>query len=1619
MHVSSSAHPAGDDGPKGTLGAPNRLITHMLSLGGSNRPDNCELDRVNNNKNTLHIDAKRSEKKLSNSLKARSSTDKNNVIAEDGILNSRSSDSPQAARRARSRSQPTPTYHRIVTKGDEGDTEFISCAELIAQLIQARNAYKSIDKGQKVVPFSLNEFKKILNLSLPPSEANSISQTLQNRACLVNDIEALQTAPGEAVPFSLYDTKAVPCKSELNGADIDGVSEKHHHQTSSPALSNSSWSTNAPLTDGCGNFLVFEGGLYSFKDMASCVIPWQQYINDMRLVYQAIEFGPCLSTARTRLTTLAEKTQLYLLLNGELECNYDMYQKGGGVYARCAHVDNAVRLKWSVTASVLLNSIVRTAIEQPRTPLIVDRETDEVVSIKEYLQLGGVTNAQELTIEGLGLHPTLYRNKFIPYDMFDESLNPAGKFGSTLLQAVWSTSGPNQGDLCGALIRAELEDNEYKTKQIVATEMLIELYGHHPDEMRQLAAWMRRQGFNKFANNRWILNFCRERPPTETSGSLQITCQTVGDQLQNFFQPLMLATLYPTDPRWADIAQMLDCTGAISVQTGVAPCAQGLLATPRSPDTIPYDAPVSDYYFFYYVWANVSVLNALRTRVGLETLKFNPAVNALAPMFDQLVCGFLLGDVVYHASSLEKSWIMQYLFMICRIGVVMSPLRDNALRVSYFDHSFVKYFHQGLLVSLCTFEPLYFHHRQEQPLLEEYATLMKLRSLSPMDMCELARNSVLNSSFPESTKRQWLGTHHSSLGSVDNEMSRTNVCRYRLQFRVESFLHEEALLQSMLDCVAKRKGKQPFSIRALSDASGHQVLAGAAALHTPDLQHLNSFLRVNYMDKRIVYPRIDIYSDSDSSRRNPKIRESVQMLRHSISLRGKYNNFANQVETSVEEVFTRSNQLDEENWEYNRYYDVFLLSRVGKSTTWPTFIPTVQEFIHDVESIRRAVSARSLQCLAVHRLNLLERKFLLHLSMNIFNEAGAKEEKSWNNRDFFTAHKVDTNVQTNAGHNARTMLEFFVDKAYNHGDDVVFEENEVPITLRQLLSRYKISVDQITVDELQHQINTHDDLHDIFLSPHNFMQGRYFAELTKKTLQLFQEDAFTFVESRLMLSGASHDEWQNLAAWFDRYGMASSLCRWVVSIPRQYRRLRQEGKVESFGKFLDNIFRPLWEVSLHPAKNSKLHYFLAYVTGFDCVEDESKVDLPLTSVYPYHWRSDLNPPYNFYLYYLWANITSLNEFRASRGLGTFTFRPQCGEQGSMEHLIGGFLLANGINHGVTLAKHPVLEYMYYLSQLGIAMSPLSNTANVCGYLENPFPTYFHRGLNVSLATNKPLYFHFTREPLMEEYFIAAKLWRLEYNDLSEIARNSVLQCGFPTAWKVKALGPLYQLRSTLGNDVRKSRVSDIRVAFRYETYHSELNFLDEQLSYLQRMPRAMNPLEKEVVFYKAVQGQKSESDDAPEQVKPSDDTKTPLPQPSLDVPMHLNEPTTDINNSLKNKNDKDGRRISFSMPSVSSSDSSSSPKHLAKYTEALKADIAALDKELKHLYYLSVHLNEKNSAVASEVVKIRAQLKADPLVIMGGLAHDDRDGGQSDDEQPDDGQPDNEQPDESEDSRVN
>jgi len=75
---------------------------------------------------------------------------------------------------------------------------------------------------------------------------------------------------------------------------------------------------------------------------------------------------------------------------------------------------------------------------------------------------------------------------------------------------------------------------------------------------------------------------------------------------------------------------------------------------------------------------------------------------------------------------------------------------------------------------------------------------------------------------------------------------------------------------------------------------------------------------------------------------------------------------------------------------------------------------------------------------------------------------------------------------------------------------------------------------------------------------------------------------------------------------------------------------------------------------------------------------------------------------------------------------------------------------------------------------------------------------------------------------MEEYSIAAQVFKLTGVDMCEIARNSCYHSGYDEGTKSYWLGDRYQREGVDGNDPRKTNVPDIRLQYRHETLSAEL-----------------------------------------------------------------------------------------------------------------------------------------------------------------------------------------------------
>lgn len=1213
----------------------------------------------------------------------------------------------------------------------------------------------------------------------------------------------------------------------------------------------------------------FETGVAQFTDQKTEVLPWEQFYDDVIELCATMQHPDCRRACSQRLQVLEEKYNLYKLCSSNVE-NPDHHRHDVGVFSDCTKVDNSVYLSCMVN-SELLREYIQDKVEYCGSDEVrYSADKTEVHTLSTTCDQLGFTEVEQLTIEGLGLSPPNEKQRY-HYDPLDLELNRTGRNCAELLQLFLTHNTLNKGKYFAEIVKPTLSENEQRMRNPQATECMVELCGTSAEDWEQLAAWAQEHNLLRMWHNRWFVALPRRRI---RSDSTKDALENHQQHLENIFLPLFTATLAPEDPKNASIVALLQNLGGFVIVSDEEERNSTFERKLRRPVEVPWSENVCDLYFAYHVWANLCSLNALRRRKGLNTLQLRAFAGNRDGQIDVLVYSYLLCDSLVNGVLLEHNPVLQYLYGAGKIGLVMMPLCNNGMGLPYMQNPFPVFFRRGLLVTLTTNQPLLFHHSKE-PLIEEYGTASKLFQLSGTDACEIALNSVIVSSFPADVKALWLGDSFLQEGIQGNMLEFSKVPTCRLVLRQELWQTELNIIHQA--AVRNTRGKRgAFPLPTLLSTPPPLMASGSHAGDSTEvepsgvtLQQAVTMMQSSQMpflarDPHTDFPRVVFLGPLE---RDPSDTLVVTLLHRALQLRSQYVRQHNIRDVDgrvlrsddIEHAFRRDDTFDEDEWMFKTVEGVVVPHEVHQIPRLPKDMFHFDDFRQHVQELRAMLENAHVRNFATRRLNLLERKFMLHLAVNRSLEAGTTASKASQNRDFYQATKVDNNVRMESGMTARQLLNFIVSKANNNGDDIVaHQEGKEPQTLRQLLQELNISPSTLTVDDLNVQVDTtlgvgsaqytpggRDVLCTLLLNTDNQMKGRYFAELTKLTFENFEHDRFTFTENRLPIYGASPNEWGLLSDWFDTHGMASVHNRWMVQIPRIYGYLRECGKVQSFTEYIENIFKPLWTVSLHPSKDPRLFHFLNHISGFDCVEDERRHDIPLNNATkpPHEWTTEEEPPYNYYMYHVWANIYSLNEFRRRRKFSTFTFRPSCGETGPVEHLIGGFLLANAINYGVTLADDTPLQYLFYLARIGVTVSPLSNNTKVLGYLDNPFPTFFRRGLNVSLGTDSPLMFHHTQEPLLEEYSIASKVWKLSPNDMCEIARNSVLLSGFDAAFKRERLGDLFFLSSSRSNDASHTHLSDIRVAYRFETYHAEIAFL-EMISTL-NFPKALLTLSEE------------------------------------------------------------------------------------------------------------------------------------------------------------------------------
>ncbi|KAH9601692.1 Adenosine/AMP deaminase domain [Trypanosoma melophagium] len=1138
--------------------------------------------------------------------------------------------------------------------------------------------------------------------------------------------------------------------------------------------------------------------------------PWNTFASDVQHLRLTVGNTNCIKACSHRLNIIQERSRMFFLLNADIE-QKENFRKAGGVLAKATKVDNSVVLARSMDAQELLDVIIDWYNRYPDAPLRLRDGTNS--TLRELFQTHGIDDPSLLTVEGLGWQPK-------PGSTENEDSLDSSPLSVELRYSFLRL----QGSCTPRLLYKRLQKADQNTHYVQATEYSIPLYGTYSNELADIATILHRSNIGPHRRNMWILHVCFMCDPP-SGVNYPVNCKTIQDQLDFIFLPLFKATISPTGAKYSSIAWFLKQVGGFQVSTTASALETDFDEKAPIPSEIPYGTKPNGLYYFYYMYANLTVLNSLRKRKGLNTFQLRfCGVNQSSPI--DLLAGYLLGDVITRATIIMDYPVLQYLCGLHGVGLTVSPLRDHIQSiVPYQEHPLPNLLHRCLNVAIATEAPLLFHHNSNS-LLEEYGTAMKMLRLSFLDVTELARNSVMISSFPIERKKEWLGENF-NCGVEGNEFELSEVTNVRLAFREESWSLERSMLKDL------------YINRGVAEET--TVLSR--------WHYLSNVKEVEYntvLDTRICFPRTVLNGPHKEVK---SALSAAPRIARALDMRFKYiweppNPWEVVVQRrTVEADFQRkTDSFNEDDWTYAASDAVFISFPKNAVHAWPRHLPTLEAFRNDLKELYAICASNEVKDFAHQRLENLEHKFCLHLALNHANEAGTTVDRVSSNRDIYQAVKVDTHIHMAAGMTGRQLLSFIIRKLLYSGDDIATKKGDIIHTLGHFFAKSGITknltVDQLNVqadhtlferfDNFNNKYNPmeNSELRSLLLKTDNFMKGRYFAELIQDVFAQYLRDRYTFAENRVSIYGINIKEWDNLALWFSTHGMSSKHNKWIIQVPRVYKVFRAQNIIGSFGQYLQNIFQPLWEASLHPSEHPLVHHFLNHMSGFDSVDNEATLDLPFVPTSPWAWTSVENPPYNYYLYYLYANIRTLNEFRASRGFSTFALRPHCGESGSAEHLYGAFLCANSICHGINLRSDPPMQYLYYLSQIGLHVSPLSNNALFLRFLENPFPEFFRRGLNVSLSTDDPLMFHQTREPLIEEYSIAARVWGLSANDLCEIARNSVLQCGFDHMFKREAIGDHWYMSSSLGNDPLRTHLSDIRVAFRFETYHTEMQNLE-------------------------------------------------------------------------------------------------------------------------------------------------------------------------------------------------
>ena len=132
-----------------------------------------------------------------------------------------------------------------------------------------------------------------------------------------------------------------------------------------------------------------------------------------------------------------------------------------------------------------------------------------------------------------------------------------------------------------------------------------------------------------------------------------------------------------------------------------------------------------------------------------------------------------------------------------------------------------------------------------------------------------------------------------------------------------------------------------------------------------------------------------------------------------------------------------------------------------------------------------------------------------------------------------------------------------------------------------------VSINQIRI--------AYQPINEMYILELMYMRGQsYFISdvLFQEVLHDLEESKYQNLELRLSIYGRSSEEWDKLAEWAINNNVYSDNCRWIIQVPRLFDIYKCNKLVTCFQEILENLFKPLFEVTKDPNSHPALHRFL-------------------------------------------------------------------------------------------------------------------------------------------------------------------------------------------------------------------------------------------------------------------------------------------------------------------------------------------------------------------------------------------------------------------------------------------